>query len=265
MTRLIGTLAALLACVLGTAPGGSAPKSVKIIYHGQSFFEIRSSKGTNVVTDPHLIPEYGKLLVPIRADLVLMSHQHNDHTQLDAIGNKDSKTLKIIKGWQGSGPRAPWNLVNETVKDVTVRSVASYHDDVGGMKSGRNTIFIIEVDGWKIVHLGDLGHLLSAGQIKQIGPVDVMMIPVGGVYTINGSEAQKVAQQLKPKEYIIPMHYGTPVFSDLLTPAEFLEDQPKQRVAISRENQLILNRDPQRPRPLIAVMHYWPRGKRSSD
>jgi L-ascorbate metabolism protein UlaG (beta-lactamase superfamily) len=265
MIRFFGSvLAGLLVC-LGTALGGAQPRPVTITYHGQSFFEIRSSKGTNVIIDPHLIPEYGRLLVAPKADLVLMSHSHNDHTQIEALANKDSKKLKIIPGWKTEGGRITWNLVNETFKDVKIRSVAVYHDTVQGMKYGKNTVFIIEMDGWKIAHLGDLGHVLSREQVKQIGPVDVLMIPVGGVYTINGSEAKEVVEQIKPKEYIIPMHYGTPRFSDLLPPTEFLEDQPKERVARMTDNRLVLNRDPQRPRPLIVVMHYFPKGKRGAD
>ena len=78
--------------------------------------------------------------------------------------------------------------------------------------AARNGVFIIEVDGWRIVHLGDLGHYLTPAQLKRIGPVDVLMIPVGGIYTLNGKWAKKVVDQIKPKEYIFPMHYGTKVF-----------------------------------------------------
>jgi L-ascorbate metabolism protein UlaG (beta-lactamase superfamily) len=265
MTRFVGTLLAASLIYFGTAAGGGTPKikGVVITYHGQSFFEVRTSKGTNIVFDPHLIPEYGKILTPIKADLVLMSHPHNDHTQIDAIANKDK--TKIIPGWKAAGARPTWNLVNETFRDVKVRSVGTYHDEVNGLKHGKNTVFIIEVDGWKIAHLGDLGHLLAREQIKQIGPVDVLMIPVGGVYTLNGSEAKQVVEQLKPKEYVIPMHYGTTHFTDLLPPTEFLEDQSKKHVVIARENRLTLNRDEARPRPLIVVMHYWPRAKKEAD
>jgi L-ascorbate metabolism protein UlaG (beta-lactamase superfamily) len=83
----------------------------------------------------------------------------------------------------------------------------------------------VEVDGLRIVHLGDLGHLLSDKMVKEIGDVDVLMIPVGGIYTINGSEAKKVVAQLKPRQYILPMHYGTKVFDDVLPPDEFLDEQ----------------------------------------
>ena len=92
------------------------------------------------------------------------------------------------------------------------------------MVRGRNGIWVIEMDGLHIVHLGDLGHMLTDEQLKEIGPVDVLMIPVGGIYTLNGTDAKKVIEQLKPKRYIIPMHYGIPkVFEDLLPLDEFLD------------------------------------------
>jgi L-ascorbate metabolism protein UlaG (beta-lactamase superfamily) len=122
------------------------------------------------------------------------------------------------------------------------------------MKYGINTIFMIEVDGWKIVHLGDLGHTLSTKQVKEIGEVDVVMIPVGGIYSLNGSQANAVVKQLKPKEYIFPMHYGTPKADEVLTPTEFLEPWPQKKIASKKENFLVLNRDPDRPRPLVVLL-----------
>ncbi len=122
--------------------------------------------------------------------------------------------------------------------------------------AGKVTAFIVEMDGWRICHLGDVGHLLTPKQVKQIGEVDVLMIPVGGVYTINGSEAKKVVAQIKPREYIFPMHYGTRNFEDLLPPAEFLDGQDRNKVAESDTNTLTLNRDSSRPRPLIVTFTY---------
>ena len=93
------------------------------------------------------------------------------------------------------------------------------------------------------------------------------MIPVGGVYTINGSEAKKVVAQIKPKEYIFPMHRGTRVFDDLLPATEFLDGQDKAKVAESADNKVTLNRDRDRPRPLIVTLTYPPeaKGKRPSE
>src|SRR5438105_15753621 len=99
-----------------------------------------------------------------------------------------------------------------------------------GLARGKNSVFIIDVDGWRVCHLGDLGHELDLKLLKQIGQVDVLMVPVGGIYTLNGAEAKKVVEQIKPKEYIFPMHYGTKIFDDILPVDEFLEGQPDRNV-----------------------------------
>jgi L-ascorbate metabolism protein UlaG (beta-lactamase superfamily) len=234
---------------------------IEISWHGQSFFTIKTAKGTVIAIDPHAIPEYGRLQ-GVRADIILVSHNHNDHTQVGVIENFRDKDVRIITGLKGGGLKADWNPVDETVKDVHIRSVGVYHDSMEGLKFGKTAIFILEVDGWKIVHLGDLGHLLTPALLKKIGPVDVLMIPVGGIYTINGSEAKEVVAQIKPKEYIFPMHCGTTVYDALLPATEFLEDQDRTKVTSSRDNRLLLNRDPQRPRPLIVQLNWWPKGKR---
>jgi L-ascorbate metabolism protein UlaG (beta-lactamase superfamily) len=277
----------LVALLTGTVLAGAAVQAgpqarpVEISWHGQSMFVIRSAKGTTLVIDPHAIPEYGRL-ENLKADGVLMSHLHNDHTMKEVIQNHKDKDFKVIEGIKGKGKTTSWNNIDEKFKDFHIRSVPSYHDDMEGMLRGKNTIFVIEVDGWRIVHLGDLGHMLTDAQLKAIGPVDVLMIPVGGIYTLNGSEAKRVLSQLKPKEYVIPMHYGNVRYEDLLTVDEFLEDVPAAAVALCKDygllinkepkenarfvrtqivrtdNTLFLDRDPKRPRPLVTVLHWWP-------
>lgn len=117
------------------------------------------------------------------------------------------------------------------------------------------------MDGWRICHLGDLGHKLNDAQVKRIGAIDVLMIPVGGIYTLNGSEARHVVEQLNPKEYIFPMHYGNKIFDEILPIDEFLEDQDRMKIAVSDDNAVTLNKDAQRPRPLIVQLNYWPKKK----
>jgi L-ascorbate metabolism protein UlaG (beta-lactamase superfamily) len=264
MKDLLKFALALLAAMSMALPGHSGDKDwkpIRITWHGQSFFEIKSSKGTNIVIDPHMITAYGRLQ-GVKADIVLMSHNHNDHTQVEVIENIGDKRVKIIPGLKGAGARTTWNQVDEKIKDVHIRSVGVYHDTEQGLQKGKNTVFIMDMDGWRVVHLGDLGHMLSPEQLRKIGAVDVLMIPVGGVYTLNGSEAKKVVEQIKPREYIFPMHYGTKVYDDLLTVDEFLDDQPRANVTVSLDNKITLNRDAQRPRPLIVQLNFWPRGKR---
>jgi L-ascorbate metabolism protein UlaG (beta-lactamase superfamily) len=245
------TLIALVASLLvaGSA-AADQPGKVIIRWHGQSFFEIESSKGTRIVTDPHAIEAFGRK--EVSADLVLISHLHSDHTQVDVIRN--IAKAKVLVGLKVEGKKNDWNPIDETFRDVHIRTVGVYHDNAEGMERGKNTIFIIEVDGIRIVHLGDLGHVLTPKQVKAIGPVDVLMIPVGGVYTINGSDAKEVVQQLKPRQYIIPMHYGTRVFDDLLPADEFLEDQKNVKKYVT--NKLTVDRDFKPAEPIIAILDW---------
>jgi L-ascorbate metabolism protein UlaG (beta-lactamase superfamily) len=276
---ILPAVLALLPVAVATA---GEPGKVSLSWHGQSFFLIKSSKGTTLAIDPHNIPEYGRIIGGLKADAVLFSHLHNDHTQKEVLINHKDKDFKVIPGVIGKGRQTKWSNVNEKFKDFQIRSVGTYHDNMGGMKHGLNTVFILEVDGWRIVHLGDLGHKLSEDQVRKIGAVDVLMIPVGGIYTLNGTEAQEVVRQLKPKEYILPMHYGNIRFEDLLTVDEFLDGPPAAGVALSRnggllfskddkdharfvrtgilasDNTLTLDRDPKRPRPAVVVLHWWP-------
>jgi L-ascorbate metabolism protein UlaG (beta-lactamase superfamily) len=224
-TMLLRSCVVVLCLSLPNAVVAGEGKEVIIRWHGHSFFEIQTSRGTKVAIDPHAIEGYGN--ANVSADLVLISHEHDDHNQTAVIRNESK--ARIIRGLKTTGRRSDWNPVDETFRDVHVRSVGVFHDMSDGAERGKNTIFIIEVDGVRIVHLGDLGHLLSDKEIKKIGPVDVLMIPVGGVYTINGAEAKKVVEQLKPRQYILPMHYGTRVFDDLLPAGEFLEDRNNVR------------------------------------
>jgi len=261
--RLIASLVFLSILVVGAGNAFSGDdfwKPIKVRYYGNSFFVIESNKGVRVCFDPHMITEYGRPPDDLKADVVLISHNHVDHTRVDALANwnekDDGKKPKIIRGLKGTGLRADWAAVDEKIGDIKIRSVGVYHDDMEGLRSGKVSAFIVEMDGWRICHLGDLGHMLSPAQLKAIGEVDVLMIPVGGIYTLNGSEAKKVMAQIKPKQYVFPMHYGTKFFDDLLPVNEFLEGQKKERVAESDDNQLTLNRDPARPRPLTVVFTY---------
>jgi L-ascorbate metabolism protein UlaG (beta-lactamase superfamily) len=259
MARYLAAVFVLVGPVLlGLAPAGDKVAPIEISWRGQSFFTIKSSKGTLVAIDPHAILQYGRP-PSLKADIVLISHNHSDHNQIGVIDNKD---FRLLTGLKGTSLKADWNPVDETIKDVHIRSVGVFHDNMEGLRFGKNAIFILEIDGWRIAHLGDLGHVLSPAQLKKIGPVDVLMIPVGGVYTLNGSEAKEIVAQIKPKEYIFPMHCGTRVYDELLPPTEFLEDQDRAKVTSSPDNRLLLNRDPQRPKSLIVQLNFWPKGKR---
>jgi len=251
----VATLAFLAVTLTATAVPAADAKEVKLRWLGQSFFVLTSSAGTRVAIDPHQLPEYA--LPKTEADVVLITHPHPDHVRVDAITNRDkAKIIEGVKAQPGGDPRAPrynWNPVDETFKDVKIRNLGVYHDTMQGTQRGKNSIFILEMDGLKIVHLGDLGHLLSDDQLRQIGAVDVLMIPVGGVYTLNGSRAKEVMAQIKPRMYVLPMHYGTPNFQDLLPPDEFLDGLPNVQRMLTT-NELVIRTDFRPPTPAIVLL-----------
>jgi L-ascorbate metabolism protein UlaG (beta-lactamase superfamily) len=208
-------------CIALISGAGMAQEKKKLVirWYGQSFFHVTASDGTRIVFDPHYIEQYPRNVVG--ADLVLISHPHADHATLTAITNPEK--AKVLAGVKGTARKQEWSRVDEKFREVKVYSVGTFHDKDSGMSRGRNSCMIVEVDGLRICHLGDLGHELSERQIQAIGEIDILMIPVGGIYTLNGTDAKKVVEQIKPKRLILPMHYGTRVFDDLVGPEEFLE------------------------------------------
>ena len=161
---------------------------------GHSCFLITSKGGLKVITDPYTVGG-GINYAPIReaADIVVVSHNHADHANVAAVQGRP----EVIK-----------NSGIKTAKGTQFRGVATYHDTSQGKQRGPNTVFCFSLDGIRLCHLGDLGHLLSQEQVKQIGAVDILFIPAGGVYTINAANASQVCEQLKPR-IVIPMHFKT--------------------------------------------------------
>ncbi len=163
---------------------------MKLEWLGQSAFLITSGSGLRIITDPYGPNEtltYDE--INESADIVTVSHDHFDHGNVAAVGGNP----EVIKG---AGE----------AKGIRFDAVPSYHDDAEGSQRGNNNIYCFEVDGIRICHLGDLGHMLSDKQVAAIGKVDILLIPVGGNYTIDAGVAIGVAEKLSPK-IIIPMHF----------------------------------------------------------
>jgi L-ascorbate metabolism protein UlaG (beta-lactamase superfamily) len=168
---------------------------MKVKWLGHSCFLITSETGLKIITDPYdTVKGVGYAPVKEAADIVTISHEHFDHNAVSSVTGKP----EVVKG---SGVKS--------VKGIQCKGIASYHDESGGKQRGANTIFCFSIDGIKVCHLGDLGHALSGGQLKEIGKVDLLLIPVGGFYTIDSKVATQVCNELKPK-VAIPMHYKTP-------------------------------------------------------
>ena len=241
-----------LAVFATSAPAQAPKKAVQLRWYGHSFFLLTTTAGTRVVFDPHAISEYGA--PPVSADIVVMSHDHNDHNRKEVLANAESKDLKAFLGVVPKGKTGTdWAKIDATVKDVKVRSVPTYHDDEEGAKRGKNAVFVVEADGLKFCHLGDLGHELTEEQVKAIGPVDVLMVPVGGIYTLNGEKAKAVVKQLNPRLFVIPMHYGTKVYTDLQPADEFLDGQKNVR-NLDEVNLLEIPTDLKADKPTVVVM-----------
>lgn len=248
----IWILFALSGAGLHAQPSG---KPFTIRWLGQSFFQIETPGGKNIVTDPHAIPAFGRPIV--KADILLISHEHDDHNQIEVLDGKPAREFRGLK--VGRGRSAEWNMIDEKVGNIHIKSVGTYHDAENGMSRGKNTIFIIECDGLRIVHLGDLGHELTDDQAKAVGKVDVLLIPIGGVYTINGSQAKQVIEKLKPRLYVIPMHFGVPGYDDLLGAEEFLEGLGNVK-KFPLTNELTVMPDAKADAPTIALLHWQKTG-----
>jgi L-ascorbate metabolism protein UlaG (beta-lactamase superfamily) len=170
----------------------------KIYWAGQSCFQISVSNSrdhsADIVIDP-FDEKIGLKLPNLSADILLVTHEHPDHNNIKGVKG----TPFII---QGPG--------EYEVKGVFIQGIPSFHDDKEGKERGQNTIYVMEAEEMRFCHLGDLGQKqLTDEQLEKIDGVDVLMIPVGGEYTISSVEAQKIISQIEPK-IIIPMHYALP-------------------------------------------------------
>jgi L-ascorbate metabolism protein UlaG (beta-lactamase superfamily) len=167
---------------------------VNVKWLGHASFLVTSEKGVKIITDPYSTGggiDYGR--IEEVADIVTVSHKHGDHDNVAAVKGK---------------PEVVSTVGSKRIKGVDFKGIPSYHDEAAGRQRGPNVIFCFTLDEMRICHLGDLGHQLDASQIAEIGEVDILLLPVGGVYTIDAKGATKVCEKLNPK-VVIPMHYKT--------------------------------------------------------
>ena len=170
---------------------------MQLKWYGHSAFKLTTDKGLRIIVDPYESGfgngglTYGKIID--EADLVLTSHEHGDHSYVKDIKGKFARIEK-----EGS----------HDVAGVKVKAIPCFHDPSQGKERGKNLIFVIEADGLRLAHLGDLGHHLSSDILEKMGSIDLLLLPVGGFYTIDAKEATDVMNAIKPR-LTIPMHYKT--------------------------------------------------------
>jgi L-ascorbate metabolism protein UlaG (beta-lactamase superfamily) len=196
-----------------------------ISWLGHSCFRIKGKEVT-VITDP-CHPSLGYSLSRLQANIVTLSHFHPGHSYIEAITSE----FRVIKG--------PGEY---ELGGIFITGIATWHDAVKGEKLGKNTVYLLEMDGMALCHLGDLGHLPSPELIEDMGDIDVLFLPVGGVSTIGSSTAAEIVRRLTPK-VVIPMHYKTAALTTELEPVDkFLKEmgikekvsQPK--LSVNRSN-----------------------------
>lgn len=197
---------------------------MEISWRGHSCFIIKGKEKT-IITDP-CHPDLGYQLGQPKADIVTISHFHPGHSYVEAIGNNPKK----IKG--------PGEY---EIGETFITGISTFHDNKKGELRGKNTIYILEVDGITLCHLGDLGHRLTPQLVEEIGDVDILFLPVGEVSTVSLDMALEIIGQLEPR-IVIPMHYKTPAFTGNLGSLEKflnkmrireLEAKPKLSVTVS--------------------------------
>lgn len=196
-----------------------------ITWYGQSCFRLKG-KSVTVVTDP-FNPEYTGLKFPkLAADIVTVSHEHGDHNNVTAIEGSPF----VVRG--------PGEY---EVKGVYVVGVETWHDASGGKERGENVAYAITIDDVSVCHIGDLGHKFSPEQLEILNGIDMLLVPVGGVYTVDAEKATEIIAQLEPS-IVIPMHYQIEGLKFQLAPvSDFLKEmgkeeiQPISKLSITRE------------------------------
>ncbi len=200
---------------------------MRIKWLGHSCFKISSKNGTRIVTDP-FDDNLGYRIPSVETDIVTVSHGHYDHNFVDCLNG----SFEVID-----------KVGDFNVKGIPIRGIHTFHDEEEGAKRGGNIVYTFVVDDIKICHLGDLGHLLTPSQLEMIGDVDVLLIPVGGVYTIAAPQAVEVINQLRPA-VVVPMHYKTKSLRINIDPVEGFEqlmgsaERPTQQVVEINKNEL---------------------------
>ncbi|MDR7480954.1 MAG: MBL fold metallo-hydrolase [Armatimonadota bacterium] len=242
-------LATALCLGLLVAPVGSVPSSLAIRWYGQSFFLVTTADGLRIAIDP--FEDIGFPLPTVEADVVLITHEHRDHNNAGLIRGRP----RVLRGLAPGA--ADWNRIYERVGSTLIYAVPGFHDDVQGASRGLDAFFVIETDGVRLAHLGDVGQpTLSEHQLRALGRIDVLMIPVGaGPFTVSVADANRLVDQIRPR-VIIPMHYKTaarPTWPGL-DERPFLEGKPNVR-RLGRHT-LILAREQVPATPQVVVMEW---------
>ena len=216
---------------------------MKIKWYGHSAFQITTEKGIRIIIDPYESGSFSGALsygkIEDQADIVLTSHDHADHNY-----------TKDIKGKYNHISKAG----DHKIKDIKIKAIPCFHDSLGGKKGGSNLIFVITADGLNLVHMGDIGHSLDQELLKKIGKVDILLLPVGGFFTVDAVMAQKIMNDIKPS-ITVPMHYKTEKCNFPITPVEnFTKNQANVRIL--KESSVVIKKETLPKEPEIIILQH---------
>jgi L-ascorbate metabolism protein UlaG (beta-lactamase superfamily) len=217
--------------------------TMKIKWYGHAAFKITTDDGVKIIIDPYESGAFGGALsygkITDEADVVLTSHDHDDHNYTkDLNGN-----YTVFKA-EGSYKE----------KGITIEAISCYHDPSKGKERGNNLIFVIDDGMLRIAHMGDLGHMLAHDTLQKMGRVDILLLPVGGFYTIDADEAGKVMQAINPK-VTIPMHYKTPKCEFPIAGVDTFTEG-RNGVKTTRAHEIEMKKESLPADPEIVVMQY---------
>lgn len=170
---------------------------IRIIWHGHACFEVRE-ENMNTVFDPHDGTSIGLPKPRTKGDIILVTHDHFDHNAIDVVKEKESIIIDRI--------------FNDYIKGIKIETREEFHDESMGRERGKIRIYKVKIKKYVIAHLGDLGRIPEMSVIDWLKDVDVLLIPVGGTFTIDGKQAAKLIKMINPK-IAIPMHYKVPGLS----------------------------------------------------
>ena len=213
---------------------------MKLQYLGHSCFRLISDMGTTVVTDPYKSDMVGFAMTPVRCDLVTISHHHGDHDCMDNIlGN----------------PAVLDEPISCAADDFALEGLSTFHDDVNGAKRGKNLVFCFGVDGLRVVHMGDIG-CFDKTIADKIHGCDVLLIPVGGTFTVDAAGAKQWVDAVQPK-IVVPMHYKTAEHNFNIDDADkFLALFDRENVISEGADTLILEDAPDYPTRVIVLNRF---------
>lgn len=220
--------------------------SIKIKWFGQASFLVTTSDSTTILIDPADFKGY-HIPKGTTADIVTVSHEHMDHNAVGAV----SGSPIVLRGTDSNCRKV--NAIDTTIKNIRMYTVSSFHDPG---HHGFNAVFVYEFDGLRMAHMGDIGTILTDEQIAAIGEVDILMVPVGGKFTITGAEADTIVNQLNVKRLVFPMHFKTEAFDILPYTAEpFLKG--KENIRRVETNEMILGLEKSESKREYVVFLTW--------